>query len=101
MTKNDIALKIAAETGVQQIQAKEIVQRILDGMVECLATEGNLELRNFGVFTVRTRKPRKARNPKTGVAVMVPERKAVVFRPGRIMKARVLKGGVAGQPLAV
>jgi len=61
----------------------------MDGITEVLVTEGRLELRNFGVFEVKTRKPRKARNPKTGEQVMVPSRKAVTFRAGRFMTDRM------------
>ena len=89
MTKQDIALKIAKEMGIQQVQAKQIVQLALDGIVDCIAAEGRIELRNFGVFDVRIRKPRKARNPRTGQEVMVPERKVVTFKPGKVMEDRI------------
>ena len=92
MTKNDLVVKIAAETGLIQSQVKQIIQMTLDGMIDCLLTEGNLELRNFGVFEVVTRKPRPARNPKTGQTVMVPERKVVRFKPGKAMEERVADG---------
>lgn len=51
--------------------------------------EGRIELRNFGVFQVKDRKPRKARNPKTGEAVDVPGRLAVSFKAGKEMEERV------------
>jgi Bacterial nucleoid DNA-binding protein len=60
-----------------------------DGIIEVLATEGRLELRNFGVYEVKTRKPRKARNPRTGQEVMVPARKSVTFKGGKFMTDRV------------
>ena len=96
MTKNDMVRKIAAEVGIQQIAAKQVIQMVLDGIIECVATEGRIELRNFGVLEVRTRKPHKSRNPKTGEAVMVPQRKTVVFKPGRIMAARITGKPAAG-----
>ena len=89
MTKFDLILKIANETGLRQMQVKQIVQLTLNGMIDCLVAEGNLELRDFGVFTVKTRKPRPARNPKTGQKVMVPERKVVRFKAGKVMEKRV------------
>ena len=89
MTKSDMALRIAKKMDMHQNKVKRIVQMIFDNIVEVLATEGRLELRNFGVFEVKTRKPRKARNPKTGERVMVPERKAVAFKMGRFMEDRV------------
>jgi len=84
-----MVLKIAKEMGMRQTDIKRIVQMTLDGIIDVLATEDRLELRNFGVFEVRTRKPRKARNPRTGQEVMVPQRKVVTFKPGKLMEERI------------
>jgi nucleoid DNA-binding protein len=89
VTKKDIARAIAAGTGTPQVQALAIVQGVFDSIVETLANEGPIELRNFGVFAVRRRKARKARNPRTGNAVEVPARLAVTFKPGQAMEQRV------------
>lgn len=89
MTKKDIALKIAEETGLKQIDVKKVVQRTLDHITASLAGGKTVELRNFGVFKVKTRKPRIGRNPKTGVTVSIPERKVVTFKSGMIMKKKV------------
>ncbi len=89
VTKNDMVLKIAKEMGMRQTDIKRIVQMTLDGIIDVLAAEQRLELRNFGVFEVRKRKPRKARNPRTGEEVMVPERKVVTFKPGKLMEERI------------
>jgi integration host factor subunit beta len=89
MTKKDMAKAIAEELGLPQIQAKEIIQRVLDGITETLVHEGRIELRNFGVFEVKQRRPRRARNPRTGEAVDVPARRVVTFKPGREMEERV------------
>ena len=86
MTKNDIVLKIANETNMRQTDVKTVVQKMLDGIIEILAQEGRLELRNFGVFEIRDRKPRKARNPRTGEEVMVPACKVVTFKAGKRME---------------
>ncbi|MCY3023510.1 MAG: integration host factor subunit beta [Planctomycetota bacterium] len=66
MTKLDMSLKIAQQVGVDDVVAKQTVQMTLDAMIEALATEGRLELRGFGVFEVRVKEARKARNPRTG-----------------------------------
>ena len=89
MTKKDMAKAIAEEMGLTQIQAQEIVQRVFDGITETLVQEGRIELRNFGVFEVKKRKPRKARNPRTGEKVKVPAKLVVTFKPGREMEERV------------
>ncbi|MCM8783467.1 MAG: integration host factor subunit beta [Candidatus Omnitrophica bacterium] len=91
LTKKDIVLKIAQDTGVKQVAVKKIVQRTLDMIVDALAKGEKVELRNFGVFKVKSRRPRTGRNPRTGVTVPVPQRKVAVFKAGRVMKQR-LKG---------
>jgi nucleoid DNA-binding protein len=95
VTKKDIARAIADGSGVPRVQALAIVQGVFDTIVETLASQGRIELRKFGVFEVRRRKPRKARNPRTGERVSVPARLVVNFKPGQVMAERIgaLKGG--------
>jgi nucleoid DNA-binding protein len=89
MTKKDIAKAIAERTGIPLAHVAVIVQRVLDGITEILLSGGRIELRNFGVFEVKERKPRRARNPRTGEAVHVPAHFVVSFRPGREMAKRI------------
>jgi nucleoid DNA-binding protein len=97
MTKKEIANSIAAEMGLTQYQAGEAVQRVLNGVIDALLNEGRIELRNFGVFELRKRKARKARNPRTGEIVDVPEKFVIGFKPGRTIEERV---GRLSSPLA-
>lgn len=89
MTKKEIVKTISDEIGLTQLKTKEIVQKTFDAIVETLVTEGRIELRNFGVFEVKKRAARKARNPRTGDKVLVPEKFVVTFKPGKEMEARV------------
>ena len=89
MTKKEMARAIAAEMGILQTQAQEVVQRVFDSITETLVQEGRIELRNFGVFEVKERRPRRARNPRTGEAVDVPGKRVVTFKPVREMEERV------------
>ena len=89
MTKKEMAKAIAQETGLTQLQVLEVVQRVFDDITETLVREGRIELRNFGVFEVRQRKPRKARNPRTGERAKVPAKRVVTFKPGREMGERI------------
>ena len=89
MTKKDIVRRIADELGCSRIEAAPIVQKTLDAIINVLAAEGRVELRNFGVFAVKKRKARRARNPITGEKIMVGERFTVTFKPGRGMEERV------------
>jgi integration host factor subunit beta len=89
MTKKEIVKRIAEVSNLTQIQTKEIVQSTLDAIVDSIVEAGRIELRNFGVFEVRERAPRKARNPRTGETVYVAAKKVVVFKPGRIIEERL------------
>ena len=89
MTKKEIVKKISEDIGLTQLKTKDIVQRTLDAIIQTLVSEGRIELRNFGVFEVRKRKPRRARNPRTGEQVEVPAKLVVTFKPGREMEERV------------
>ncbi len=90
MTKKDIVLKIAEETGIKQIDVKKVVQKTLDKIIESLAQGEKVELRNFGVFKVKSRKGRTGRNPRTGEVVPVPPKKVAIFKPGLIMKRKII-----------
>jgi nucleoid DNA-binding protein len=89
VTKKDMAKAIAGETGLAQTQAQQVIQRVFAGITEALLTEGRIELRDFGVVEIRRRKPRKARNPRTGDRVNVPAKVVVTFKPGKEMEQRV------------
>ncbi|MFP6674821.1 MAG: HU family DNA-binding protein [Pirellulaceae bacterium] len=89
MTKKEIVKTISEEIGLTQLKTKEIVQKTFDAIVETLVEEGRIELRNFGVFEVKERAARKARNPRTGDRVDVPEKYVVTFKPGKEMEEKV------------
>jgi nucleoid DNA-binding protein len=91
LTKKELVKTIAEEVGLPSTTVREIVQRAFDGITETLLKAGRVELRNFGVFRVKERKPRKARNPRTGEAVAVSRKLVVTFKPGREMEERVRK----------
>jgi nucleoid DNA-binding protein len=89
MTKKEIAKKISEQSGITVLLALEVVQLVFDGIMETLLDEGRIELRNFGVFEIKRRRARKARNPRTGEGVNVPAKMVVAFKPGREMEERV------------
>lgn len=89
MTKKEIVKTISEEIGLTQLKTKEIVQKTFDAIVETLVEDRRIELRNFGVFEVKQRAARKARNPRTGQRVDVPEKFVVTFKPGKEMEEKV------------
>jgi len=89
VTKKEIVRSISEELGLTQLKTKEIVQKTFDAIIQTLVEERRIELRNFGVFEVKLRAARKARNPRTSEEVMVEEKYVVTFKPGKEMEERV------------
>jgi nucleoid DNA-binding protein len=89
VTKKEIVKQISDRIGLTQLKTKEIVQLTFDAIVDTLLADKRIELRNFGVFEVKLRKARKARNPRTGEKVEVPPKNVVTFKPGKEMEERV------------
>lgn len=99
MTKKEIVRDICERANKEklmkgnltQLATKEIVQWTFEAIIDTLVEEGRIELRNFGVFEVKQRKPRKARNPRTGARVDVEAKNVVTFQPGKTMEEKVRK----------
>lgn len=89
MTKKEMVLRIAEETKIKQVDVKKVVQKTLDEIAAALSRGERVELRNFGIFKVKSRRGRTGRNPRTGEAVPVPPKKVAVFKPGLIMKQQI------------
>jgi len=91
MTKREIVRSVSEKLNLTQLETKDIVQNVFDTLAETLVTEGRVELRNFGVFEVRKRQARKARNPRTGEKVLVKEKHVVVFKSGKTLEDALQK----------
>ena len=86
MTKRELVIRVANQLGMTQSEVSRVVEMTFDSITRVLAQGKRWELRDFGVFEVKTRASRIGRNPRTGDQVPVPERKVVTFRPGKKMK---------------
>lgn len=81
MTKADIVDEIAKNTGLTKIETKAVVEGVLTTIMEAVSNGKRIELRGFGVFKSKERKPRIARNPKTGEEVPLEKRVVPIFKP--------------------
>ncbi|HHN65407.1 MAG TPA: integration host factor subunit beta [Nitrospirae bacterium] len=87
MTRSELIMKVYEELeGYTRKQTEIIVETFFDAIKSALMKGEKVELRGFGNFKVKTRKPRQARNPKTGEQVEVPPRRVIHFKPGRELK---------------
>lgn len=91
ITKKELIDRIADITNAKRVLVKRIVQCFLDEIVDELGNGNRLEFRDFGVFEAKVRAARKAQNPKTMEKVMVPSKRTVKFKVGRLMKERLLE----------
>jgi nucleoid DNA-binding protein len=89
VTKKEIVKQISEETGLTQLQTKVIVQMTFDAIIDALVRENRIELRKFGVFEVKLRRARRARNPRTNDPVFVAPKNVVTFQPGKEMEEKV------------
>ena len=90
MTKHDIVLRVSEKVGLSQAQAVDAVETLFASIVDSLGRDERVELRNFGVFEVRRRKPRLGRNPADpSKQYPVPARAVAKFKPGKEMAAVV------------
>ena len=95
MTKRELVIRVANQLGMTQSDVSKIIEESFDTISQTLAEGARWELRDFGVFEVKTRASRIGRNPRTGDQVPVPERRVVTFRPGKKMKELVSDGILA------
>jgi nucleoid DNA-binding protein len=86
MIKAHIVKKVAADLNLKDSEALAVIDSILESMKEIIVKDGRLEIRDFGVFRVKERKPRMGRNPKDKKVYPIPPRKVVTFKIGKELK---------------
>lgn len=89
ITKKELIDRIAEQEGCKRVVAKRVIQGFLDSIIGELAKGNRLEFRDFGVFESKLRAARQAQNPKTMQKVLVPSKRTVKFKVGRVMKKRL------------
>ena len=87
MIKVDLVNQIVTRTGVSKTKAEQAVDTIFNSMKKALKNDDRIELRGFGVFSVKPRKTGIGRNPRTGSEVSIPPGKAVRFKPGKDLQS--------------
>jgi nucleoid DNA-binding protein len=92
VTKRELVIDVAERLGFTQNEVADVVQATLDSIVESLAEGERLEIRNFGVFEVKTRDARMGRNPRTGQEVPILQKRVATFKPGKALKELVQTG---------
>lgn len=92
MLKKDIVDRVSGQLGQQKQDIALAVDIILETMIQALAEGRRIELRGFGTFSARERKPRSTKNPRTGVVMEIPERKTLHFTMSKSLKEALISG---------
>lgn len=87
MIKLDIVNEVVQRSGITKTKAEMAVETVFEAMKRALEKGERIELRGFGVFSVKPRKTGIGRNPKTGAEVSIPPGKAVRFKPGKELQS--------------
>ncbi|HPY96052.1 MAG TPA: HU family DNA-binding protein [Candidatus Cloacimonadota bacterium] len=90
MTKADLVKRVAQDTGMLRREVAQIVDSFLITVKEVLKDGEHIEIRGFGTFDTKMRKPRMGRNPKTEEKVPVPARRVPTFKYSRGFKVEIL-----------
>ncbi len=89
MTKADLITSIAEKKALSLKEATLVVNTMFEDMTEALVAGERIEIRGLGSWSVKRRRAREGRNPKTGERVMVPEKRVVAFKAGKGMVERL------------
>lgn len=90
MLKKDLVDKVSSELSMQKQDVSMAVDIMLETMATALVDERRIELRGFGSFSVRARKPRSTKNPRTGKIMEIPDRKTLHFTMSKSLKEALI-----------
>jgi integration host factor subunit alpha len=100
VTRVDLCAAVHQEVGLSCADSSAFVELVLKEITDCLERGETVKLSSFGSFTIRKKKQRLGRNPKTGVAAQISARRTVVFKPSAILKQRINRKTTGSDALA-
>jgi nucleoid DNA-binding protein len=99
-TKHDLIADVAKQTGLTQSDTKIVVEELLETISKFLEQQKSIEIRGFGTFYTKMRKPRPARNPKTGDVVPLYRRLVPLFKYSGDMKKKICENLMKINPVS-
>ena len=89
ITRAHLSASVYQEVGLSRNESTSLVESVLDEIAEVLSQGEMVKISSFGSFSVRKKRERLGRNPKTGEEVPISSRQVLVFRPSHVLKDRV------------
>ena len=92
MTRMDLGESLVREIGLSRSESSDLVESVLAHLSDTLVSGEMVKISSFGTFSLRDKKARVGRNPKTGEEAAIVPRRVLTFRPSHLMKSSVAKG---------
>jgi DNA-binding protein HU-beta len=89
MTKDELVAKIVETTGIKKIDTQKALEALIHTIIETIKTGDKVNITGLGIFKLKDKKARLARNPKTGESIQVPAKRAPKFLPSKNFKEAV------------
>jgi len=89
VTRQDLAEAVYREIGLSRTESSALVESVIDHIADSLEKGEHVKLAGFGTFSLRDKKERIGRNPKTGEEVPITSRRVLVFKPSQVLRERV------------
>lgn len=89
VTRADLAEAVYREIGLSRSESSALVESMIGHISDALISGEHVKLAGFGTFSLRDKKERMGRNPKTGEDVPITSRRVLVFKPSQVLKERV------------
>lgn len=92
VTKAQVVERVRHVTGLGWNESGEILEAVLDAMKETLEAGENIKISGFGSFVVRSKAPRRGRNPQTTATIVIPKRRVLTFKPSQVLRQSLNSG---------
>jgi integration host factor subunit alpha len=92
VTKAEMVERVRQVTGLGWTESGDLLESVLDSMKETLEAGENIKISGFGSFLVRSKAPRRGRNPQTTAAIVIPKRRVLTFKPSQVLRQSLNSG---------
>ncbi|MDP2316782.1 MAG: integration host factor subunit alpha [Pseudomonadota bacterium] len=96
VTKAEVVERVRQVTGLGWTESGDLLEAVLDSMKETLEAGENIKISGFGSFMVRSKSPRRGRNPQTTAAIVIPKRRVLTFKPSQVLRQSLNTGRTEG-----
>lgn len=96
VTKAQMVERVRDVTGLGWTESGDLLEAVLESMKETLESGENIKISGFGTFLVRSKSPRRGRNPQTAAAIVIPKRKVLTFKPSQVLRQALNPDGIDG-----